>query len=93
MTSLAKAQKNRRMYCGVITILSGINTQLVDAGGCFREDVDSVTGVCHVVEEIDRNRREGEHQQPDYNQDICDHDELWEECIQISVLMHLILKQ
>lgn len=50
------------MYCGVITILSGINAQLVDAGGRLREDVDRVTGVCHVVEKVDRKRREGEHQ-------------------------------
>jgi len=73
------------MHRGVITVLSGVNAQLVDAGGRFREEVDSLTGVCHVVEEIHRNRRQGEHQQPDNNQDICDHDELWEECIHISV--------
>lgn len=65
------------MYCGVITVLSGINAQLVDAGGCFREDADSVTGVCHVVKKVDRKRREREHQQPDHNQDKCDHNELW----------------
>lgn len=63
----------------VITVLSGIDAQLVDAGGGFREEVYGLAGVCHVVEEIHRNRREREHQQPDYNQDICDHDELWEE--------------
>ncbi len=73
------------MYCGAITVLSGINAQLVNAGGRLREDVDSVTGVCHVVEKVDRKRREGEHQQPDHNQEIRDHDELWKKLMHFSL--------
>lgn len=60
---------------GKQTVLPGVHTQLVDAGGRLGEDVDGTAGAGHVVEEEDGKCRQGEHQEPDHGQEIRDHDE------------------
>ena len=49
---------------------------LINAGGCFSQDVDIVAGLLHVEQEVDRDGSEGKHCQPDEGQDVRHYDEL-----------------
>ena len=49
---------------------------LINAGGCFSQDVDVVAGLLHVEQEVDRDGSEGKHCQPDEGQDVRHYDEL-----------------
>lgn len=71
----SKREKAAFNRCGV-TILPRINTELVDARWGLSQYVNGVAGGIHVVEEVDRQGREGKHQHPQDSQHICDHYEL-----------------
>lgn len=62
-----------------VTILPRVNTELVDASWRLSQNVNGVAGGVHVVEEVDRQGREGKHQHPQDSQHICDHYELDEQ--------------
>lgn len=49
---------------------------LINAGGCFRQDVDGVAGLLHIEQEEDWDSTEGKHRQPDEGQDVRHYDEL-----------------
>lgn len=49
---------------------------LINAGGCFSQDVDVVASLLHVEQEEDRDGGEGEHRQPDEGQDERHDDKL-----------------
>lgn len=60
------------------TELPGVHTDpamLIDAGGGFSQDVDSVAGLLHVKQEVDRDCRKGKDNQPDEGQDVRHNDE------------------
>lgn len=62
-----------------LTELPGVHADpavLIDAWGGFSQDVDSVTGLLHVEQEVDWDSREGEDNQPDEGQDVRHYDEL-----------------
>lgn len=49
---------------------------LINAGGCFSQDVDVVAGLLHVEQEEDWDSSEGKHCQPDEGQDVRHYDKL-----------------
>ena len=75
----------------LFTILPRINTQLVDARWRLSQNVDGVAGGAHVVEEVDRQGREGEHHQPQYGQHIRHHDKLHKEGAEWALRCILII--
>lgn len=53
--------------------MPGINAELIDTGWSLSQNINGVTGGIHIVEEVNRQGREGKHQQPQHSQDICHH--------------------
>lgn len=49
---------------------------LINAGGCFSQDVDVVAGLLHVEQEEHWDSSEGEYCQPNEGQDVRHYDEL-----------------
>lgn len=63
------------------TILPGVHANpamLINAGCCFSQDVDGVTGLLHVEQEVDWDSSEGKHCQPDKGQYVRHYDKLLE---------------
>lgn len=60
------------------TILPCIHTQLVDARWGLGQDVDGAAGGPHVVEEVDGQSGQGEHQEPQQRQHVSNHYKLRE---------------
>lgn len=54
-------------YRDLVTVLPCINTELVDTRWSLSQYVDGVAGGVHVVEEVDGQGRESEHQQPEHS--------------------------
>lgn len=61
---------------GDVTILSCINTELVDTCWGLGQNINGVASRIHVVEEVDRQGRESKHQQPQHSKYIRHHYEL-----------------
>lgn len=76
---------------GPFTVLPCINTELVDARGGLRQNIDSVAGGIHVVEEVDGQGREGEHQHPHHRQQVCHHYKLEREGAEQTLGLILIM--
>lgn len=64
------------------TVLPGVHAELVDAGRRLCQHVDGAAGGVHVVEEVDGQGGEGEHQHPQHGQHVGRHDEL---CVCVRV--------
>lgn len=62
-----------------LTVLSRINTKLVDTCRGLSQNINSVAGSIHVVEEVDWQCREGKHQQPQHSEHIRHHYKLHKE--------------
>lgn len=61
---------------GDVTVLSCINTELVDTCWGLGQNVNGVASRIHVVEEVDWQGRESKHQQPQHGKYIRHHYEL-----------------
>lgn len=59
-----------------VTVLPRIHAQLVDTRWRLRQNVDGVAGGVHVVQEVDGQGGEGEHQHPQHGQYVRQHYEL-----------------
>lgn len=50
-----------------LTVLPCVDTELVDTRWRLSQNIDGVAGGVHVVEEVDWQRRECKHQQPQHS--------------------------
>lgn len=86
-TSIYYCVYNVFMACSLVTVLPCINAELVDTGWGLSQNINGMAGCIHVVEEVDGQGREGQHQQPQHSQYICHHYKLYRQESTIRIIM------